>query len=706
MDSSDVLNSAYNNKAFNELTSSSEFNQQPKENAPNFLLSTCADSDTSKIKNKEVSRRRPNEAFVPVQSKDGSTVLQWPSEMLMYTCTQPSISYSCNPLNFDFRAPKSTENYEPSKHQSPIELYQGSDYSYKTDKTIREDKNDNAELNGTKFDGTIVMSQSSKDLFNKSHDFLIETSRGASPGTLTEVAEGKDRTALVPRCNQAGRTKAQPAVQPSELSTEKSATAVEVPERDCFIPIPTGCIAEESGDSLVEDPIIISSEEEVAVPSLAMCLPANHPSGTKKEQTSPETFRQRALVRPEARKSTTAVVTPSAAETAAETTSKDPEIHKQQRSGKETPQPPYSRQAKTATEEDEKERLVAYLSVREPDAPPTPMPVLDALPVRDPRAEGDSKGTADDVISGSTGKQGPGVLFSSRRVAMAAAMATLKSQGPSREAQHMAENAPKKAFLGRGITHLLDNDLNVAPAPAPSSIAPATAPAPSRVLSPGPSGDKLSKYLKYSKDLRDWELSDEGSDGEIPYDHVIPVSNPVPFSPSTRGRGRGSHAPAEAWPVPEVVQKMNPTRYFNAKGRRDCSRSTEAGTSGVSSQAESEVEHTCQSTEYEHRDKWWAPLFTGYHAGMDRTRFLLIKSNIVDHWWATGAFTPQEVEDEIDHRFREIEQKLIKPKGPSILYDEIAPEEPEFWVLPSRAGHRKLTKLSRADRAIVARYRQ
>ncbi|XP_075464988.1 zinc finger protein 804A [Ascaphus truei] len=172
MDSSDVLDSAYNNNAFNELTGSSEFNQQPKENAPNFLLSTCADSDTSKIKNKEVSRRRPNEAFVPVQSKDGSTVLQWPSEMLMYTCTQPSISYSCNPLNFDFRAPKSTENYEPSKHQSPIELYQGSDYSYQTDKTIREDKNDNAELNGTKFDGTIVMSQSSKDLFNKSHDFV------------------------------------------------------------------------------------------------------------------------------------------------------------------------------------------------------------------------------------------------------------------------------------------------------------------------------------------------------------------------------------------------------------------------------------------------------------------------------------------------------------------------------------------------------
>ncbi|CAB1328083.1 unnamed protein product [Coregonus sp. 'balchen'] len=41
--------------------------------------------------------------------RDGRTVLQWPSEMLTFTRTNPSISYSCNPLHFDFRAPtKST----------------------------------------------------------------------------------------------------------------------------------------------------------------------------------------------------------------------------------------------------------------------------------------------------------------------------------------------------------------------------------------------------------------------------------------------------------------------------------------------------------------------------------------------------------------------------------------------------------------------
>ncbi|XP_023691178.1 G patch domain-containing protein 8-like isoform X2 [Paramormyrops kingsleyae] len=42
-------------------------------------------------------------AFFSVLSKDDSTVLQWPSELREFTRTQPSISYSCNPLYFDFK---------------------------------------------------------------------------------------------------------------------------------------------------------------------------------------------------------------------------------------------------------------------------------------------------------------------------------------------------------------------------------------------------------------------------------------------------------------------------------------------------------------------------------------------------------------------------------------------------------------------------
>ncbi|XP_062350747.1 zinc finger protein 804B [Cinclus cinclus] len=41
--------------------------------------------------------------FLHVVSKDGTTALQWPTELLLFTKTEPHISYGCNPLYFDFR---------------------------------------------------------------------------------------------------------------------------------------------------------------------------------------------------------------------------------------------------------------------------------------------------------------------------------------------------------------------------------------------------------------------------------------------------------------------------------------------------------------------------------------------------------------------------------------------------------------------------
>ncbi|XP_061159300.1 G patch domain-containing protein 8 isoform X1 [Syngnathus typhle] len=41
--------------------------------------------------------------FFPVLSKDESTTLQWPSELLEFTKAPPALSYSCNPLYFDFK---------------------------------------------------------------------------------------------------------------------------------------------------------------------------------------------------------------------------------------------------------------------------------------------------------------------------------------------------------------------------------------------------------------------------------------------------------------------------------------------------------------------------------------------------------------------------------------------------------------------------
>ncbi|KAM4591253.1 uncharacterized protein PAE49_015256 [Odontesthes bonariensis] len=51
-----------------------------------------------------VPHNRPKEPFCRVLSRDGSRVLLWPTEMVNYTKTLPSISYSVNPLLYDFRA--------------------------------------------------------------------------------------------------------------------------------------------------------------------------------------------------------------------------------------------------------------------------------------------------------------------------------------------------------------------------------------------------------------------------------------------------------------------------------------------------------------------------------------------------------------------------------------------------------------------------
>uniref|UniRef100_A0A5F9DU93 Zinc finger protein 804B n=1 Tax=Oryctolagus cuniculus TaxID=9986 RepID=A0A5F9DU93_RABIT len=48
--------------------------------------------------------------FLHVQSKDGHTTLQWPTELLFFTKTKPCISYGCNPLYFDFKHSRNTKD--------------------------------------------------------------------------------------------------------------------------------------------------------------------------------------------------------------------------------------------------------------------------------------------------------------------------------------------------------------------------------------------------------------------------------------------------------------------------------------------------------------------------------------------------------------------------------------------------------------------
>ncbi|XP_077019361.1 zinc finger protein 804B [Tamandua tetradactyla] len=65
--------------------------------------------------------------FLHVQSKDGHTTLQWPTELLLFTKTEPCISYGCNPLYFDFKLSRNTkeghdsEDLKTELHKEPSE---------------------------------------------------------------------------------------------------------------------------------------------------------------------------------------------------------------------------------------------------------------------------------------------------------------------------------------------------------------------------------------------------------------------------------------------------------------------------------------------------------------------------------------------------------------------------------------------------------
>ncbi|NXB98756.1 Z804A protein, partial [Orthonyx spaldingii] len=84
------------------------------------VVPSLSEEGSGAPKSKPDMYKRPCQPFVPVLSKYGSNILQWPSEMLIYTSTDPSISYSCNPLYFDFKSSRASDSQEKPKHQPNI----------------------------------------------------------------------------------------------------------------------------------------------------------------------------------------------------------------------------------------------------------------------------------------------------------------------------------------------------------------------------------------------------------------------------------------------------------------------------------------------------------------------------------------------------------------------------------------------------------
>ncbi|XP_040820990.1 zinc finger protein 804B [Ochotona curzoniae] len=102
----------------NEQKSHTHLNPQTRmEDRDNFLEDT---ERVSKSVQKLVREGCPHDVtskslpFLHVQSKDGHTTLQWPTELLLFTKTKPCISYGCNPLYFDFKHSRnSKDSHDP-----------------------------------------------------------------------------------------------------------------------------------------------------------------------------------------------------------------------------------------------------------------------------------------------------------------------------------------------------------------------------------------------------------------------------------------------------------------------------------------------------------------------------------------------------------------------------------------------------------------
>ncbi|XP_066542929.1 zinc finger protein 804A, partial [Hoplias malabaricus] len=62
---------------------------------------------------------KPSQPFFSVLGRDGKTIFQWPSEMVSFTTTVPSLPFSCNPLHFDFRGSQMRKSPDPQQVGEP-----------------------------------------------------------------------------------------------------------------------------------------------------------------------------------------------------------------------------------------------------------------------------------------------------------------------------------------------------------------------------------------------------------------------------------------------------------------------------------------------------------------------------------------------------------------------------------------------------------
>ncbi|XP_071285059.1 zinc finger protein 804B isoform X2 [Agelaius tricolor] len=103
-----------------ELTCSSNINDSPGviKRERSLEITEITDGNMETLEKETLVKEVKPQAlpFLHVVSKDGTTALQWPTELLLFTKTEPCISYGCNPLYFDFRL--SLNHREGKQHET------------------------------------------------------------------------------------------------------------------------------------------------------------------------------------------------------------------------------------------------------------------------------------------------------------------------------------------------------------------------------------------------------------------------------------------------------------------------------------------------------------------------------------------------------------------------------------------------------------
>ncbi|XP_053322773.1 zinc finger protein 804B [Spea bombifrons] len=144
--------------------------QKHSESEPSSSSNTEKLDDTDKVP-KENPEKASSEAMnnnnvqtkalscLNVLSKDGTTNLKWPTELVLYTKTEPSISYACNPLYFDFKcSPKSkctkinervTNSYE--EHEKWNNKNGGKNSTITVDKAMENGKDSHSDAKREKY---------------------------------------------------------------------------------------------------------------------------------------------------------------------------------------------------------------------------------------------------------------------------------------------------------------------------------------------------------------------------------------------------------------------------------------------------------------------------------------------------------------------------------------------------------------------------